>query len=370
MNKKTTVLKKSKKEHTKVSHKKVHKKKKTTKNKNENKNVNKNIITINGTGSSGGGSGSIPIPIPFHSSPSPAQPINIFNEPPMERYLPIKQEPIDIKKELPLPVKQDTPVKSPVKSPFDEIENKVDTPTKVHIDNDIKKRNRVFIEPKTTPVSVNPSDLSNSSIISQMLNQKNNNDLNNLVPLNASKSLSNIINNETYDIDQNEKFFSNPFKMYDSDTSNSSISNQSKKSNTLSQFYTPTIDNIDYNNDSGEKWFDNPLKFYNSDTSISSITKKSNKSTDKSNKSTDNRPKPITSIEEYKENQNRDIDDYIRRLEQNIEPIKPKRHRRTKEQMIVFREEQAKIKAEKERIRQEKLADFERKAKIFFDKYG
>jgi hypothetical protein len=208
-----------------------------------------------------------------------------------------------------------------------------------------------------------------------MLNQKNN--LSNLIPLNTSKSLSNIINNETYDIDQNEKLFSNPLKMYDSDTSISSISNQSKKSNTLSQFHTPTIDNIDYNNDTGEKWFDNPFKFYDNESSISSITNKSNKSTDKSNKSTTNKSTenksnlPLKSIEEYNENPNRDIDDYIRTLEQNIEePVKPKRYRRTKEQMVLYRAEQAKIKAEKERIRQEKLQDFERKAKIFFDKYG
>jgi hypothetical protein len=308
--------------------------------------------------------------MPTPVAPAPAQPIHIFNEPPS--YIPIKQEPIDIKKEL--PVHQDTPVKSPVKSPFDKIKSKVDTPTKVDIDNDIKKRNKVFIEPKT-PVSVNPSDLSNSSIISRILNQKNNNDLNNLVPLNASKSLSNIINNETYDIDKNKKFFTNPLKMYDSDTSISSISNKSNKSNTLSQFHTPTIDNIDYNNDTGEKWFDNPLKFYDSDTgsSISSITNKStdksNKSTDKSNKSTANKSTANKSIEEY--NENRDIDEWIRRLEQNIdEPVKPKRYRRTKEEMVLYRAEQQRIKDEKERIKREKLAEFEKKAKIFFDKYG
>jgi hypothetical protein len=139
MNKKTTFSKETKKDHTKVSHKKVHKKKKTSKNKNENKNINKNIITINGTGGGSSGGDSIPIPIPFHSSPSPAQPINIFNEPPS--HIPIKQEPIQVKQEIPLPVKQELPVhqNTPVKSPFDKIESKVDTPTKVNIDNDIKK---------------------------------------------------------------------------------------------------------------------------------------------------------------------------------------------------------------------------------------
>jgi hypothetical protein len=370
MSKKSTPLKKSKKEHIKVkdhtkeTHKKVHKKKKTTKN----KNVNKNIITINGTGSSGSSSSSIPIPIPFHSSVAPTQPINIFNEPPMERYLPMKTEPIQVQQEI--PVKQDTPVKSPIKSPFDKIESKVDTPTKVNIENDIKQRHRVFIEPKT-PISINQSDFNNPSIISQMLNQKNK--LSNLIPLNTSKSLSNIINNETYDIDQNEKLFSNPFKMYDSDTSISSISNQSKKSNTLSQFHTPTIDNVDYNNETGEKLVDNPLKFYDTDTgsSISSITNKSNKSTDKStaNKSTDKSvSKPLKNIDEYyNEYPNRYIEEYIWNIEA---PVKPKRYRRTKEEMIAYRAEQAKIKAEKERIKREKLAEFEKKAKIFFDKYG
>jgi hypothetical protein len=329
MNKKTTFSKKSKKEHTKVSHKKVHKKKKTSKTKNENKNINKNIITINGTGGgSSGSSGSssvIPIPYSMSTPVAPAQPIHIFNEPPMERFLPIKQEPLDIKQEIPLPVHQDTPVKLPVKSPFDEIESKVDSSLKNDIENDIKKRHRVFIEPKTTPVSVNQSDLSNSFFSKKI--EDNNNDLSKLIPFNVS---STPIITETYDIDQNEK------------------------------------------------WFNNPLKFYDTDTSISSnssLTNKSNKSTankSTANKSTANKSTENKSIENN-ENPNRDIEEYNRRLEQNIIGIpivKPKRYRRTKEQMVAFRAEQAKIKAEKERVRQEKLADFERKAKIFFDKYG
>jgi hypothetical protein len=290
-----------------------------SKNKNENKNVNKNIITINGTGSSGSSGSSSVIPIPYSmSTPVAPAPIHIFNEPPS--YIPIKQEPLDIKQEIPLPVHQDTPVKSPVKSPFDKIESKVDTPTKVNIDNDIKKRHRVFIEPKPTPVSVNPSDLSNSFFSKKI--EDNNNNLSKLIPLNVS---STPIITETYDMDTG-------------------------KSN----------------------WFDNPFKFYDTDTgsSISSITNKSNKSTDKSNKSTANKSTEHKSIEEYKENPNRDIDEYIRRLEQNIEPVKPKRHRRTKEEMIAFRAEQQRIKDEKERIKREKLAEFERKSKIFFDKYG
>jgi hypothetical protein len=322
MNKKTTFSKKSKKEvkeHTKVSRKKKVQKK-TSKNKNENKNINKNIITINGTGGSSGSSGSSSvIPIPYSMStpvaPAPA-PINIFHEPPS--YIPIKQEPIQVKQEI--PVHQDTPVKSPIKSPFDKIESKVDTPTKVNIENDIKKRNRVFIEPKTTLVSVNPSDLSNSSFFSKKIEEKN--DLSKLIPLHTSSPLqSTPIITETYDMDTNKS-----------------------------------------------KWFDNPLKFYDTDTgsSISSLTNKSNKSTDKSNKSTDKSNKSI----ENNENPNRDIDEWIRRLEQNIEPVKPKRHRRTKQEMIVFRAEQQRIKDEKERIKKEKLAEFERKAKIFFDKYG
>jgi hypothetical protein len=164
--------------------------------------------------------------------------------------------------------------------------------------------------------------------------------------------------------------------MYDSDTSISSISNrsnQSKKSNTLSKFHTATIDNVDYNNES-EMLFNNPLKYYDSKTgsSISSITNKSNKSTDKSNKSTlklndvnspNLIPKPLKNIDEYyneypNEYPNRDIVEY-----------KPKRHRRTKLQMEAFRAEQAKIKAEKKRIRRKKFEEFERKAKIFVDKY-
>jgi hypothetical protein len=50
--------------------------------------------------------------------------------------------------------------------------------------------------------------------------------------------------------------------------------------------------------------------------------------------------------------------------------MKPKRHRRTKQEMIAFRQEQERIKAEREKKRQEDFKRFEEKSKICFEKYG